>query len=470
MKFQPVTDAIRKSLQQTVDPSRVIFDAGTLENYAHDETPLYHNLPEAVVKPISTAEVSRVMRVAYDHVIPVTPRCGGTGLSGGAVPVRGGIVLSLELMNRIKEIDEKNFMTVVEPGVITQQLDKELARHGLFFPPDPVSSDSCMVGGNVAECAGGPRAMKYGVTKNYVVGIEIVLADGSVQRYGGKLLKNVTGYDMIDLIIGSEGTLAVITEVTLRVLTRPRYIIDLLIPLARIEDISEFTSRVLHRGVSPAAIEFMDGDVYRLVQDYLGRNLPHADAGAHIIVELDDNEHDRIRQHYDMVGDIALSCGALDVYVGETMKDKERIWETRKTVSDALKAKTYPIAREDLVVPKSAIPELIARVRTCVEGYHARLYAFGHLGDGNIHADIAMDVDDRPGEATVHEMRKRVYEITVSLGGTITAEHGVGLSKTGFLSLAASGGQIALMKHIKKVFDRKGILNPGKIFLEGDQP
>ncbi len=469
MKFRPVTAAITESMKKILEPSRVIVDKDTLENYAHDETPLYHTMPEVVVKPISTDEVSRIMKLAQEHVIPVTPRCGGTSLSGGAVPLMGGIVLSLELMDRIKEIDDKNFMAVVEPGVITEQFDKELARYGLFFPPDPVSSDSCMIGGNVAECAGGPRAMKYGVTKNYVVGIEVVLADGSVQRYGGKLLKNVTGYDIIDLIVGSEGTLAVITEVTVRVLPRPRHIVDLLIPFMSIEDASEFTLQVLREGISPAAIEFMDGDAYRLVQKHLGRALPHSEAGAHIIAELDGDEHERIRRQYDSTGEIALRCGALDVYVGETAKDKIRIWEARKKMSDALKAETSPIAREDLVVPKDKIPLLITRLKTRVQLYDACLYAFGHLGDGNIHADIAARKHEHPDQTTIMKLRKEIYEITVSLGGTITAEHGVGLSKIGFLSLAVSSEQIELMKKIKMVFDKKGILNPGKMFPGGDR-
>ncbi len=469
MNFHPVTANIIESLKKILEPSRVIVDKETLENYAHDETPLYHTLPEVVVKPVSTDEVSRIMELAHEHVIPVTPRCGGTSLSGGAVPLRGGIVLSLELMDRIKEIDEKNFMAVVEPGVITEQFDKELARHGLFFPPDPVSSDSCMIGGNVAECAGGPRAMKYGVTKNYVVGIEVVLADGSVQKYGGKLLKNVTGYNIIDLIVGSEGTLAVITEVTVRVLSRPRYIVALLIPFMSIEDASEFTLQVLRQGISPAAIEFMDGDAYRLVQKHLGRTLPHCEAGAHIIVELDGDEHERIRQQYDTTGEIALRYGALDVYVGETSKDKIRIWEARKKMSDALKAETSPIAREDLVVPKDKIPLLIAQLKTHVQLYGACLYAFGHLGDGNIHADIAARKHEHPDQTAITKLRKEIYEITVSLGGTITAEHGVGLSKIGFLSLAVSSEQIELMKKIKMLFDKKGILNPGKIFPGGDR-
>jgi glycolate oxidase len=469
MKFHPVDERIVEALTAIVGRSQVVIDKDTLDTYAHDETPLYHSLPEVVVKPATTDEVSRIMQLAHDHIIPVTPRSGGTSLSAGAVPLKAGIVLSLERMDRIKEIDEKNLMVVVEPGVITEQFDKELARHGLFFPPDPVSSDSCMIGGNVAENAGGPRAMKYGVTKNYVVGIEIVLPDGAVQRYGGKLLKNVTGYDLIDLIVGSEGTLAVITEVTLKVLPRPRHIVDLLIPYPCVENAAVFSHQILQQGFSPAAIEFMDGDVYRLVERYLGRTLPHSDAGAHIIVELDGTNKDHMRTQYDAIGDIAMTCGALDVYVGETVKDKERIWEARKKVSDALKTVAVPITREDLVVPKDRIPQLITRLKACTAHYDARLYAFGHLGDGNIHADICARHSREVEHTAIQKMRTEIYRITVSLGGTITAEHGIGHSKINFLGLALSEDQIELMKNIKTVFDRRGILNPGKIFREGDQ-
>jgi len=469
MKFHPVDEHIVEALAKIVGPSQVIVDRDMLDNYAHDETPLYHMLPEVVVKPASTDEVSRIMQLAHEHIIPVTPRSGGTSLSAGAVPLMAGIVLSLERMDRIKEIDKKNLMVVVEPGVITERFDKELARHGLFFPPDPVSSDSCMIGGNVAENAGGPRAMKYGVTKNYVVGIEIVLPDGAVQRYGGKLLKNVTGYDLIDLIVGSEGTLAVITEVTFKVLPRPRYIVDLLMPYMSVEDAADFSHQILQQGFSPAAIEFMDGDVYRLVEKYLGRTLPHSDAGAHIIVELDGAQQNQIRAQYNAIGDIAMKCGALDVYVGETVKDKERIWEARKKVSDALKTVAVPITREDLVVPKDKIPQLIAKLKACAAQYDARLYAFGHLGDGNIHADVCARHSQGLEHTAINEMRTKIYGITVSLGGTITAEHGVGHSKIDFLDLALSNGQIELMRKIKTVFDKKGILNPGKIFREGDQ-
>jgi len=459
-----VDDKIIQELKQIVGAANVITDPDTLENYSHDETPLYRSMPEAVVKPNSTEQVSRVMKIAHEHSIPVTPRGGGTCLSAGAVPVYGGIVLSLEKMTKIKEIDKDNMMVTTETGIITEQLGKELAKHRLFFPPDPVSLDSCTIGGNIAECAGGPRAMKYGVTRNYVTGIVAVLADGTVSRMGGKLLKNVTGYDLINLIVGSEGTLAVVTEATIKVLPLPKVIVDLLIPFVCVEDATNFSIEILQTDLMPTAIEFMDGDVVRMVARYLSRKIPYMEANAHTIVEIDGDDKGKIRKTYDRIGEIALKHGALDILVAEGTKDKEKIWEPRKKIGDTLKELTKNVTREDLVVPKNQIPQLISRLKNCVSQHDATLYAFGHLGDGNIHADVSVDKTKSISDAEIDRMRREIYEITISLGGTITAEHGIGLSKIPYLSIALDNKQIELMRQIKAVFDPRNILNPGKIF------
>ncbi len=465
MKYTKVDATIIGKLQQLLGSEHVITDPVALEDYAHDETPIYHALPEVAVKPGSTQDVSRIMQLATEYIIPVTPRSGGTSLSAGAVPVHGGIVLSLERMNAIKEIDTNNLMAIVEPGIITEQLGIELAKYDLFFPPDPVSLDSCMIGGNIAECAGGPRAMKYGVTKHYVLGLEVVLPNGKIIRIGGKILKNVTGYNLIDLIIGSEGTLAIVTEATLKLLPLPKVIIDLLVPFTCTEDAVGFTADVLKSDCVPAAIEFMEGEVYRLVAQYLKRELPFAQADAHIIVELDGNNKNQLKTQYDQIGDLALKHGALDVFVGESAQDKKKIWEPRKNTSDALKELTHPVAREDLVVPKDKIPELLQKLKDCAAKYKAQLYAFGHLGDGNIHADFSYSKErNTVREDILGKMRKEVYGITIALGGAITAEHGVGLSKIGYLEMAFSKTELDLMKNIKKMFDPHNILNPGKIF------
>jgi glycolate oxidase len=382
------------------------------------------------------------------------------------VPIHGGIVLSLERMDQIKEIDKDNMMVVTETGIVTEQLGKELAEHGLFFPPDPVSLDSCTIGGNIAECAGGPRAMKYGVTGNYVTGIVAVLPDGTISRMGGKLLKNVTGYDLINLIIGSEGTLAIVTEAIIKVLPLPKVVVDLLAPFVCVEDATDFVVELLKGGIIPAAIEFMDGDVVRMVAKYLKKKIPYMEANAHTIVEIDGDEKERVKQAYEKIGDIAMKHGALDVLVGESARDRERLWEPRKKIGDTLKELTKNVTREDLVVPKKQIPVLISRLKKLVAGYGASIYAFGHLGDGNIHADVSIEKTKEISGAEIEKMRREVYETTISLGGTITAEHGVGLSKIPYLSMALDEKQIDLMRKIKAVFDPKNILNPGKIFPE----
>jgi len=474
MSYNKVDQNIIRILRDIVGPEGVDVDPEKLANYGHDETPFYHTTPDVVVHPRDTFQVASVVKMANDNMIPVTPRGGGTSLSGGAVPVYKGIVLALDKMDRVKEVDTANLMVVTEPGIITAELGKELARYGLFFPPDPVSLESCTIGGNVAECAGGPRAMKYGVTKNYVTGLEIVLADGEIVRYGGKLLKNVTGYDLVNLMVGSEGTLGIITEITLEVLPQPSAVVDLLIPFDRIGDAARFAAEILRLGIAPAAIEFMDGAAIRLVEKFLARPVSFNQAGCHTIVELDGNDPETIQKNYEKIGAVGLAMGAPDVLVGDNTPDREKIWEPRKKVGEALKTLKTVICREDLVVPKSRIPDLITRLDDLARRSGAELYAFGHLGDGNIHTDLTIgDYEDKKKDGgdikkidveMVKKLRGEIYRITIDLGGTITAEHGVGLSKKDFLGLALDPLTIEKMRQIKKVFDPKNILNPGKIF------
>ncbi len=461
--YNRVTEKIIDRLVSIVGKENIILEKEGLENYAHDETPLYYSMPEVVVKPAIKNEVQEILRLANDNSIPVTPRGGGTSLSAGAVPIYNGIVLSLERMNRVKEIDKENLMAVVEPGIITGILEKELACHNLFFPPDPVSLDSCTIGGNIAECAGGPRAMKYGVTKNYVTGLEIILPDGESIKLGGKLLKNVAGYDMLNLFIGSEGTLGIFTEGIIKTMVLPETIVDLYIPFKTVSDASRFSIEVLRSGLSLTAIELMEGAVVRMVEKYLKRKVPYSEADGHTIVELDGNDRGEIMRELERVGDIAFKFNALDVLVAETPQDRERLWEIRKKIGDSLKSQTKIIAREDLVVPKNRIPDLIYNLKEYLKKYNCDLYAFGHLGDGNIHTDVGLS-EEKEIEDWVKQMRKEMYEVTIKLGGTITAEHGIGLSKVSFLPLALDKRALELMMKIKREFDPKGILNPGKIF------
>ncbi|OPX18089.1 hypothetical protein BXT86_03020 [candidate division WOR-3 bacterium 4484_100] len=465
MPYMKIDDKIINQLSKILQTrTRVIQEPEILENYAHDETPLYHSMPEVVIKPETTKEVSEIVKLGYEYNIPITPRGGGTSLSAGAVPLFGGIVLSFERMDKIKEVDQKNLTVTTEPGIITEKLDQELKKYNLFFPPDPVSLDSCTIGGNIAECAGGPRAMKYGVTRNYVLGLEIVAGTGEIIKLGGKLLKNVTGYDLINLIVGSEGTLAIVTQAILKLLPRPRVVVDLLIPFPLVSSAVEFAITTISQAPQVAAIEFIEGDVIRLLGRFLKKRLPYPEAGAHIIVEIDGDCQTEVRRIYENVGDIALKNSALDVLVAEGEKDKERIWEPRRNIGDALKELTKNIAREDLVVPKDRVPQLIKEIKAMLKSYNAQLYAFGHLGDGNIHTDIGIEKGQKINRSKVNEIRKNVYKIALNLGGTITAEHGIGLSKIAYLPMAIAETNLQIMKEIKRIFDPKNILNPGKIF------
>ncbi len=465
--FNKVTPKIIEILRKIAGPENCLTEPEKIEDYSHDETPLYKTMPEIVVKVSRTREISEIMKLANNELIPVTPRAGGTGLSGGAIPVFGGIIISFERMNKIKEVDEENLMVVVEPGVITGDLGKELEKYNLFFPPDPISLDSCCIGGNIAECAGGPKAVKYGVVRNYISGLEVVLPNGHTTRLSGKLLKNVVGYSLMDLIVGSEGTLAVITEATLKLLPLPRARVDLLIPFKKVEEASVFAAQVVRAGILPSTMELMDGEVVRNVEKFLGRPVPFSNAGVHLIVQLDGDNIEEIRKSYEKVGEIALNSEALDVLVAEDRPNQEKIWEPRKKTGEILKALGKKIvAREDLVVPRNKIPDLINQLKAIEDTYKIKLFAFGHMGDGNIHTDmLAQDGFD---QGNLRRLSEHVYQITLSLGGTITAEHGIGLIKKSYLHLALDPVQIEIMKSLKKAFDPNNILNPGKIFPDTD--
>jgi len=460
--FNKVSPGLLDALKGIVGPENCLSAPEKIEPYSHDETPIHQAMPEIVVKVQNTQQVSGVMKLAGKDMIPVTPRAGGTGLSGGAIPVHGGIVISFELMNAVKEVDVPNSMAVVEPGVITGELGKVLEKHNLFFPPDPVSIDSCCIGGNIAENAGGPKAVKYGVTRNYVCGMEVVLPDGSIMDLSGKLLKNVTGYSLMDLLIGSEGTLALITEATLKLLPLPRVKADMLIPFANAQPATEFATRLTQAGMVPSAIELLEGEVVRACEKFLGRPIPFSDAGVHLIVQFDGDGLDSVQRLYEQAGAIALELGAADVLVGEDRPTQERIWEPRKKTGEMLKTQGHIVARDDLVVPRSKIPDLITHLKAIEDDYRVKMFAFGHMGDGNIHVDMVA----RDGfiESSFKEMAERIYKITISLGGAITAEHGIGLIKKSYLSMVLDPVQIDLMKSLKRAFDPKGILNPGKIF------
>jgi glycolate oxidase len=436
----------------------------TLERYSRDETSHLEAMPQAVVFAESSKDVADLLRYCTDNRIPVTPRGLGTGVSGGAVAVKGGVLLTLERMNRIVEIDVENRMAVVEPGVITGELHKAVEARGLFYPPDPASLDSCSIGGNVIEGAGGPRAVKYGTTKDYVTGLEFVIPSGDVLRVGGKLRKNVTGYNLIGIMIASEGTLGVVTEITLRLLPLPAVRTDLLVPFESFGQAAHTINEVLKTGITPVVIEFMERRALEIVEAYLDSRLPVAGAGAYLMIGLDGADPESVEKDYQRVGEVCLANGAVDVFVAETSDMKDRLWKTRRSQHDALHHQSPEMEREDVVVPVARIEDLLVGVESIRNQSQCEVVAFGHAGDGNVHVNVLrMDLDDEAWSLQRKLVLDKLFKLVISLGGTLSGEHGIGVVKKEFMPLVTSEAERELYKRLKQAFDPAGILNPGKI-------
>ena len=463
--YRKVDYEIVRQLQTIVGEGRVLTDADVIEPYSHDEVVGLRALPEVVVRATSAEQVSAIFQLAQREHVPVTPRGAGYGLSGGAVPMCGGIVLSLEKMNRILEIDKDNLMVTVEPGVITGDIHKAVEAEGLFYPPDPASLDSCSIGGNIAENAGGPRAVKYGVTKDYVCGLEAVLPSGAIVRAGGKLVKNVTGYNLLQLLVGSEGTLAVVTEIVLRLLPLPKVRVDLLVPFAEFQAAADAVADIIARRVLPTAIEFMERDSLLSVERFLGREAPFRDAAAHLLVQLDGNTREAVDAEYEVVSELCMAHGADDALVAQDTATRDRLWEFRRTIIDALKRESPINHMEDVVVPRARIGALLGGIRQIAGEFGVRIVSFGHAGDGNVHVNVLKDdVGPERWRGIVPSVQERIYRLALSLGGTLTGEHGIGATRRQFLPLALDQAQIDLQRAIRDVFDPNHILNPGKIF------
>lgn len=436
------------------------------EPYSHDETLNLKEMPATVVKPGATGEVSAIMKLASTGKIPITPRGAGTGLSGGAVAVCGGIVLSLERFDKILEIDANNLMAVTQPAVITNVLQLAAEAQGLFYPPDPASLESCSIGGNIAENAGGPRAFKYGVTRHYLCGLEVVWPSGEISRLGGKTIKNVSGYDLMHLLCGSEGTLAVITEITLRLLPKPPLAADLLIPFPSIADAVRASTAVVQHRIIPATMEFMERKAVLAAEAFLEKKAPFREAEAHLLVQLDGDDQASLVAEYEKIGKIVSDYGAIDVLVAEDRPSRDRIWEMRRCMSDALTQMSPIREREDVVVPRAAIPELFRRLQGLSQQHGVEIISYGHIGDGNVHVNVmkqAMAVEE--WERMLPVLLDGLFREVVALGGTISGEHGIGYVKKKYLPLAVDLAALDMMKRIKTAFDPDNILNPGKIFL-----
>ncbi len=458
-----ITSEALSALASIVGAPHIRTDAESLLTYGTDALKR-GRAADAVVLPADTAQVAAVVRICADRQIPMVPRGAGTGYTGGAVPSQGGVVISLERMDRIVEIDEANLVAIVQPHVITGDLQDAVEQVGLFYPPDPASLRRSTLGGNVGECAGGPRAFKYGTTKRYVLGLEAVLPTGEVIRTGGKTVKNVVGYDLTQLLVGSEGTLAIVTEIILRLIPKPPACATLRATFPSVAAAATAVNNIIRLRVVPAALELIDGDSLEAVARNLeDRALAPEGTAALLLIEV-DGIADAIVHETRLVEQACVEAGATEVLRARDEQQRQDLWRVRRELSLSLKMVASLKFNHDVVVPKGRIPELFALVGRLKDDYDLRIPCFGHAGDGNIHVNLMVDADNAEEIARAHAAEEMLFAGVVALEGSISGEHGIGFAKARFLPLELSHEEIALMKRVKRAFDPDGILNPGKIF------
>jgi len=457
-----ITEEILEKLRKTLaDPKRFLTSDADLYSYSFDASFGMHK-PEVVCQPMSSTEVASIVCIANEYLIPIAPRGRGTSLSGGPLPVHGGIVLDFSLWDTKLVIDPENLIATVSPGVITSHINDAANEFGLMYPPDPSSAHVSTIGGNLAENAGGPRGLKYGVTKNYVLGLEIVTADGKIVRTGGQTIKNVTGYDLTKIIVGSEGTLAIITEAILRLIPKPQASMTAMVLFDEIIDAGSAISKVLGSGIMPSKLEIMDQSSIIAVEEYASLGLP-VDVEAILLIELDGHPL-AIEDEMQRVKSVCMDVGARSVQVAQDKKEEAELWQARKLVSPAIvKLKPTKIS-EDATIPRSQIPEMFRRLKAIKEKYDIHLVVFGHAGDGNLHPNIITDQRDQEEMRRVELAVEEIFKAAIELGGTLSGEHGIGTMKSAFMELELGVDGLSLMKSVKEAWDPKNILNPGKIF------
>jgi glycolate oxidase len=465
MSFTSSVSIIIDNLRTIVGDKYVFTDSENLYNYSHDETEDLSFLPDVVVKPSTPEQVSQILKLANQYKIAVTPRGAGTGLSGGALPVKKGIVLSMERFNRIIEIDERNFQATVESGVITQIFQEAVIAKGLFYPPDPSSRGSSFLGGNLAESSGGPRAVKYGVTRDYVLNLEVVLPTGEIIWTGANVLKNATGYNLTQLMIGSEGTLGIITKIVFKLIPFPAKDIVMLVPFRSLEQACEAVNAILLAGIRPSALEFMERDAIEWSARYLGINIDIPErVKAHLLIEVDGNDADLLMKDAERIYEVVSQYEIEEPLMGDTSQQKEDLWKMRRNVGHAVKSNSV-YKEEDTVVPRAELPALIKGVKEIGERYSFKSVCYGHAGDGNLHINIVKgDMSDEDWNVKVTAGIREIFRLCVKLGGTISGEHGIGYVQRPYIDIALGQKQIQIMRDIKRVFDPNGILNPEKIF------
>lgn len=455
-----------ETLRHIVGEQYVFIDKDSRLNYGHDETEDLSFPPEVVLKPSKVEEVSAVMEYAFTHGIPVTPIGGKTGLSGGALAIHGGIGLSLERFNKILFIDEKNLQVHVQPGVITQILQESVAAKGLYYPPDPSSRGSCFIGGNLAENAGGPHAVKYGVTKDFVLNLEVVLPNGEIIHTGANTLKNSTGYNLTQLMVGSEGTLGIITKAVLKLIPMPKWNVLMLVPFKSAEEACEAVSAIFQSGVVPSALEFMERDAIDWTLKYVEDvQLPvQNDIQAHLLIEVDGNHMDAIMSDCEAISNVLSQYNVGEILFADDETQKNQLWKLRRKVGEAVKSNSV-YKEEDTVVPRYELPKLLKAVKHIGEKYGFQSVCYGHAGDGNLHVNIIKgEMSDEKWSRDLSVAISEIFKVCVELNGTLSGEHGIGWVQKDYMSIAFSPTELDLMKAIKKVFDPKNILNPSKLF------
>ncbi len=455
-----------EAFKKIVGPTYVLADEETLNIYAHDETENLHFLPEIVIKPRTAEEISSILQICNEAKIPVTPRGAGTGLSGGALPHLGGVLLSTERMNSILEIDERNLQVITEPGVITEVLQNAVKEKKLFYPPDPSSRGSCFIGGNIAENSGGPKAVKYGVVKDYVLNLEVVLPTGEIIWTGCNVLKNSTGYNLTQLMVGSEGTLGIVTKIVLRIIPLPEYDLLMLVPFKNLEQAGEAVSAIFRAGFVPSAMELVEIDALKIVSQFVNSTAVPVtdDTAAHLIIEVDGNNMDVLMGEMEAIGNLLTQYDIGEIYFADDAQQKAELWKLRRRVAEAVKLIGYTI-EEDTVVPRAELPALIRGVKQLGIKHDFEVVCYGHAGDGNLHIRIRKEgIPNSYGSDEMNNVLRELFKLVHELGGTISGEHGIGLIQKGYMDIVFKEANLRLMREIKKAFDPNNILNAGKIF------
>ena len=466
MSYHKINKEDRLYFQSIVGESNIFYSEEVLLEYSHDETEDLSFLPEVVIKPQNTEQISEIMKYCNSNNIPVTPCGARTGLSGGSLPVESGLVLSLEKLNSIVEIDERNLQAKVEPGVINEVFQNKVKDKGLFYPPDPASKGSCMLGGNIAANSGGPKALKYGVTKDYVLNLEVVLPTGEIIWTGANVLKNSTGYNLTQLMVGSEGTLGIITKIVFRLIPLPTKDITMLVPFNSAERACEAVSAVFRAGITPSALEFIERDAidWTLKHTDISMNIEDG-VEAHLLIEVDGDNFDVLYSDCEKIAKVLEEFESGEILIADSSTEKENLWKLRRSVAESVKANSV-YKEEDTVVPRAELAKLLKGVKQIGKKYGFKSICYGHAGDGNLHVNIIKG--EMTDECWEHELTKgirEIFELTKSLGGTLSGEHGIGLVQKDYMDIVFSDKEIELQKGIKKLFDPNNILNPGKIFV-----